>query len=180
MHKNHDIILIWEIEDLDNYIQNGIKYFIDNVNKDYADSNSRIRGEKEQAEASFRFFRRSILYELNALIEHWLLIASSDDGAFFDVNNLKRSRIDSVKFINTKYKISLKAISGFKEIELIKDIVNSLKHRGGYSIPDNSKVLVEFKSVEDSIEHILYLKESAFKFIKELISVIIILEQEKI
>lgn len=180
MHKKADIILGWEIEDLEYYIQNGFNNYIEIINKDYGDSKDRIRGEMEQAQASFRFYRRSILYELNALIENWLLIASSDDGAFFDANILKRSRSDSVKIINTKYQIPLKAISGFEEIELINEIVNSLKHRGGYSFPDNSNAFVEFKSVEDSIEHILYLKESAFKFIKELISAIIITENENI
>jgi hypothetical protein len=178
MHKKADIILGWEIEDLEYYIQNGLKYNIEILKKDYADTKDRIRGEKEQATASFRIYKRSILYELNALIEHWLLFASSDDGTFFDDNNLKRSRSDSIKIISIKYQIPLNTISCFEEIELIKTMVNSLKHRGGYSFTDYSEAGNKFNSVNDSIEHILYLKESAFKFIKELISAIIIIEHE--
>ena len=178
MHKNADIILGWEIEDLDNYIQNGLKYYIEILKKDYVDSTDRIRGEIHHASASFRYFRRSILYELNALIEHWLLFASSDDGTFFDDNNLKRSRSNSIEKISIKYQIPLDTISCFEEIKLIKEMVNSLKHRGGHSFTDYSETLIKFNSVDDSIEHILYLKESAFKFIKELISAIIILEHE--
>jgi hypothetical protein len=80
--------------------------------------------------------------------------------------------------ISIKYQIPLNTISCFEEIELIKTMVNSLKHRGGYSFTDYSEAGNKFNSVNDSIEHILYLKESAFKFIKELISAIIIIEHE--
>ena len=178
MHNKSDILLNWEIETIEYYFQNGITYYSTLLQKKFKENAEQIIGEKEYAAGSFQYFRRSVLYELNALIEQWILTASTNDGDFFDNKNLKRSRANSVKILKQRYNIELEKISGFTEVELIRTIVNSLKHRGGFDFTDYSKGLPEFKTVNDDIQHLSVLMKAAIKFIKELIAVIIIIEEE--
>ena len=177
MHKKSDILLDWEINTIDYYFQTGLSYYSDLLQERFPENEESIIGEKEYAIGSFQYFRRSILYELNALIEHWLLYASTNEGDFFDNSNLKRSRASSDKIIKQKYNIELEKISGFKEVELIRETVNSLKHRGGFDFTDYSKGIPEFKTVNDDIERLKVLKDAAIRFIKELVAVIIIIEE---
>ena len=178
MHPKADILLNWELKTIYYYFQNGLNYYTELLQKEFTENPSQIIRERDYAIGSFKYFRRSVLYELNALIEQWLLTASSEDGDFFENTNLKRTRRNSVNIIRQKYNIELDKISGFHETDTIRKTVNSLKHRGGFDFTDYSKGIPEFKSVEDNIEHLKVLKDSTFKFVKELIDVIIILEHE--
>lgn len=178
MHNKSDILLNWEIETIEYYFQNGLTYYSTLLQKKFKENAEQIIGEKEYASGSFQYFRRSVLYELNALIEQWILTASTNYGDFFDNKNLKRSRANSVKILKQKYNIELEKISGFTEVELIRTTVNSLKHRGGFDFTDYSKGLPEFKTVNDDIQHLTVLMKAAIKFIKELIAVVIIIEEE--
>ncbi len=178
MHHKADILLKWEIDTIEYYFQNGLKYYTELLQSEFSENPKQIIGEKDYAIGSFKYFRRSVIYELNALIEQWLLTASSEDGDFFDNTNLKRTRANSVKIIQDKYAIELEKISGFHETETIRRTVNSLKHRGGFDFTDYSRGIPEFKSIKDDIDYLEGLKDSAFKFIKELIDVIIIMEHE--
>ena len=178
MHKKAEILLNWDLETIEYYFQNGLNYYLELFKKKFPDNPERIIGEKDYAIGSFKYFKRSVLYELNSLVEEWLLMASTNDGDFFDNNNLKRTRADSAKNIRLKYNIELDRITGFNEVEQIKKTVNSLKHRGGFDFTDYSKGIPEFKSVKDDIDSIKLFKDSTFRFLKELINVIIIKEHE--
>ena len=178
MHPKSDILLKWELDTIEYYFHNGLNYYTELIQGEFSEDPNHIIGVKEYAIGSFKYFRRSVLYELNALIEQWLLIASSEDGQFFHNQNLKRTRSNTVKTIKQKYVIELDKISGFHGTEMIRKTVNSIKHRGGFDFTDYSKGIPEFKSVKDDIEHLKELKDSAFKFLKELIDVIIIMEHE--
>jgi len=174
MHHKSDILLNWEIETIEYYFANGLKYYTDLMKKDFPNDEGKFIGEKDYVIGSFQYFRRSVFYELNAMIEQWLLNASSNDGEFFDNKNLRRTRAKSVQIIKEKYKIELNDISEFENVEVIRKTVNSLKHRGGFDMTDFSKGIPEFKSVKDDISHLETLKNSAIKFIRELIAVILI------
>lgn len=178
MHHKSNILLNWEIETIEYYFANGLKYYSNLIKKDFSDD-GKIIGEKEYVVGSFQYFRRSILYELNAMIEQWLLYASSIDGEFFDNKNLKRTRAKSVQIIKERYKIELSNISEFENVEMIRRTVNALKHRGGFDFTDFSKDIPEFKSVKDDIRHLETLKNSAIKFIKELIATILLIDKRE-
>ena len=178
MHHKSDILLNWEIETIEYYFANGMNHYSNLLKKDFVDD-GKIIGEKEYLAGSFQFFRRSVFYELNSMIELWLLNASTEDGEFFENKNLKRTRAKSVQIIKEKYKIELNQISEFENVEIIRKTVNSLKHRGGFDLTDFSKGIPEFKSVKDDINHLKTLKDSAIKFLKELVAVILIMEEEK-
>ena len=178
MNKKSHILLDWEIATIDYYFKNGLLHFHELLQKDFPEKEELIIGERDYAIGSFRYFRRSVLYELNALIENWLLYASSTDGDFFDNNNLRRSRGNSVKFIKQKYDIELEKINGFDKVEMVRVTVNSLKHRGGFDFTDYSKGIPEFKIVNDDIEQLETLKEGIFDFIRKLINEIITIENK--
>ncbi|WP_139058998.1 hypothetical protein [Polaribacter vadi] len=112
------------------------------------------------------------------MIEHWLLIASSPYGEFFDNKNLKRTRTNSISIIEKKYSLELKNMQGYDEVEIIKNSVNGLKHRGGFNFTDYSLGIPEFRSINDDIEHIKKLKNQSTVFIIELINTIINIEHK--
>jgi hypothetical protein len=178
MHHKSEILLNWEIDTLEYYFANGMNYYSKLLQNDFVDD-GKIMGEKEYLSGSFQFFRRSVFYELNSMIELWLLNASTKDGEFFDNKNLKRTRAKSIQIIKERYKIELNQISEFENVEIIRKTVNSLKHRGGFDLTDFSKGIPEFKSVKDDINHLKILKEAAIKFLKELVADILIIDEGK-
>lgn len=176
MHPKANILLQFEIDTIEYYFKNSLAYFDELIQKKSLDDNNEPFSEMDKIIGSFRYFRRSILYELNGLIEHWLLIASSPYGDFFDNKNIKRSRASSIKIIEEKYSIDISKIKGFDEVEILKNNVNGLKHRGGFDFTDYSLEIAEFKSINDDIEHITFLKNETSKFILKLINKIIKIE----
>ena len=73
MHPKADILLNWELETIDYYFQNGLNYYMGLLQKEFTENPSQIIGERDYSIGSYKYFRRSVLYELNALIEQWLL-----------------------------------------------------------------------------------------------------------
>jgi hypothetical protein len=95
---------------------------------------------------------RATLGELNALIE-WELGAlasglspakasKKQKGRLRFGFNLKRKEI--IERIENCYKIEIKDMAGYKEVETIRDKVNSFKHRKGFKHPiKEGKVILE-------------------------------------
>ncbi len=178
MHKKANILLQFEIDTIEFYFQNSHLYFQNLIQKKSLIDKNEPFSEMDKVIGSFQYFRRSILYELNAMIEHWLLIASSPYGEFFDNKNLKRTRTNSISIIEKKYSLELKNMQGYDEVEIIKNSVNGLKHRGGFNFTDYSLGIPEFRSINDDIEHIKKLKNQSTVFIIELINTIINIEHK--
>ncbi|AOW18407.1 hypothetical protein LPB03_13505 [Polaribacter vadi] len=178
VHKKANILLQFEIDTIEFYFQNSHLYFQNLIQKKSLIDKNEPFSEMDKVIGSFQYFRRSILYELNAMIEHWLLIASSPYGEFFDNKNLKRTRTNSISIIEKKYSLELKNMQGYDEVEIIKNSVNGLKHRGGFNFTDYSLGIPEFRSINDDIEHIKKLKNQSTVFIIELINTIINIEHK--
>ncbi|MBX2925155.1 MAG: hypothetical protein KF746_23340 [Chitinophagaceae bacterium] len=179
MHPKLDILLKWEIDTIDFYFENGLANFIKEINN--ADDTMILPdlSNKDLAIGSFRYFRQSVLYELNALVEHFLQIAAASDDALLKSNkNLKRSRNESVKIIMEKYNISIQNLTGYAEIKVLYSTVNALKHRGGFEYTDFSKIIPEFKIADCEINTLKELKAATFQFMKELVNSILLKEKK--
>jgi hypothetical protein len=168
-------LLDWETQNIDAYLKEGISHYVDKINSSNDEDKLPRLNEKELAIGSFRYFRRSVLYELNALVEHWLLTFSSDieDGTYFDNDNLKRTRSQSIKIIREKYSIDFSLIPGNQNVEKLKGIVNSLKHRGGYDFTDFSKSIPEIRFAIEDVNTLKTLLNDVIEFLKTILDKIL-------
>ncbi len=177
MHPKLDILLSWDIDALDYYFEKGIVKYISEYNDANDEMNLPKLSDKQLAFSAFQFFRQSILYELNALIEHYLQIASAGDEPILLSNSLlKRGRSESIKTIYERYNIDITNLTGYSDIKKLYSMVNALKHRGGFQPTDFSKVIPQFKHVSIDFDSLKELKESSFSFIRSLVNAILIIE----
>jgi hypothetical protein len=179
MNAKSDILLNWEIEAIEFYVEKASTFFIKEI--DNADDEIRLPSwsKKSLANAAFRYFRQSVLYELNALVEHYLQIAAADESGLLASNeNLKRSRSESIKVILEKYNINIRNLTGYDEVKQLYSIVNALKHRGGFEYTDFSKVIPETRLAKTEIRKLKELKAGVYIFVRELINSILLIENK--
>jgi hypothetical protein len=171
-----EILLNWELENINFYLLEGIKHYVNRIEQANDDLKLPKLSEKELDIGSFRYFRRSVLYELNSLVEQYLLFFSTDfseEISFFQNSNLKRSRAQSVKILSKMYGLDVSLLPGFREVEELKEIVNGLKHRGGFDFTDFSKSVPEFRVVKDDTDNLINIQQNVEQFLQMLTQKII-------
>jgi hypothetical protein len=166
------ILLNWELDNINSYLQEGLEYYSDKIEQ--ADDKQEFPklSQKGLAVGSFRYFRRSVLCELNSLVEEYLLFFSTDlaeEIAFFQNSNLKKSRGKSINIISSKYDLDLSLLPGYHDVEEMKEIVNGLKHRGGFDFTDFSKQIPIIKTVNDDADSLSRMMQSVDQFLKALV-----------
>jgi len=108
---------------------------------------------------------------LNSLVEQYLLFFSTDfteEIAFFRNSNLKRSRSQSASILLSKYGLNISNLSGFLDVNELKEIVNGLKHRGGFDFTDFSSSIPVFKTISDDTDTLKRLYQGVEQFLKAL------------
>lgn len=180
MHTKIDILLDWEINTLENYFQKNLDFYIQEISVADDTLNFPKLSNKYLAIGAFGYFRQSVLYELNALVEHYLLMGADDGSGLLSNENLKRSRAESIKTISVKYKIDISNLPGYTEVKKLYSTVNALKHRGGFDFTNFSRSIPEFKRVDDNIETLKLFKDASFKFVKELVNSILLIERKQL
>ena len=177
MHPKLDILLTWEIDTIDFYFEKGLANFIHVYNNANDEMKFPKLSDKSLAIGAFRYFRQSVLYELNAMVEHYLQIASTGDESILLSNKLlKRGRSESIKIIFEKYNIDIQNLAGYSSIKALYSIVNALKHRGGYEQTDFSGKIPRIKSVNSDIDSLREIKEASYQFVKSLVNSILLIE----
>jgi hypothetical protein len=149
----------------------GIKHYTQKIEQADDDLKLPKLSDKDLSIGSFRYFRRSVLYELNSLVEQFLLFYSTDfseEIASFQKSNLKRSRAQSAKIISEITGLDLSLLQGFHEVEELKEIVNGLKHRGGFDFTDFSKSVPVFRMVKDDIDNLMRIQQGVEQYLIQL------------
>lgn len=176
MHPKIEILLEWELDTIESYFRNGLQFHIEQI-KSADDTFSLPKlSAKDLAIGAFGYFRKSILYELNALVEHYLLMGADNGAGLLSNSNLKRSRAECIGIIKDEYNIDISCLRGYKEIKELYSTVNAIKHRGGFDFTDFSKPIPEFKMVRDDIDVLKALKGGTYTFIKELVNAILLVK----
>jgi hypothetical protein len=183
LHKKNDILLRWEKENIEYFISVTMKFYkelIDNAKFDFPELPN--LDERSKALGSFRYFKNSVLYELNALVELYLIWAAADGGISTKKVNLIRTRAEASNIIHEKYNIKISDLPGFSDIRKLYSAVNANKHRGGIDFPISRNILgstiQETKTLDFHIEEILNLKESVFTFLEALVNMILLIEYD--
>jgi hypothetical protein len=183
LHKKNDILLKWEKENIDYFISVNLEFYnqlIDNAKFDFPELPN--LNERTKALGSFRYFKNSVLYELNALVELYLIWAAADGALGSKKVNLSRTRAEASNIILEKYNIKISDLPCFSDIRKLYSAVNANKHRGGFDFPISRQILgstiQEHKTVEFHIEEMLNVKESAFTFLDALVNMILLIEYD--
>lgn len=181
LHKKNDVLLRWEKENIEYFISINLDFYTDLIN------NAKINfpelpylDERTNAIGSFRYFKNSVLYELNALVELYLVWAAAEGALAIKKANLNRTRAEASNIILEKYNIKISNIPGFDDIRRLYKIVNALKHRGGIDFPNSTSILgstiLEFNTVEFETEEILNIKNRVFIFLDAFVNMILLID----
>jgi hypothetical protein len=181
LHKKNDVLLRWEKENIEYFITVNLEFYTNLIN------NAKIGypelpylDERTNAIGSFRYFKNSILYELNALVELYLVWAAAEGALATKKTNLLSTRAKASNILLKKYNIDISNIPGFDNIRVLYKTVNALKHRGGIDFPKSINILgstvLEFKTVELDFEEILNIKNNVFSFLDALVNMILLIE----
>ncbi len=140
MHPKTDILLKWHRDSIEFYFNHGFDFYLNLIDSADETMNLPNLSNRDLAVGSFRFFKNSIFYELNAMVEEYFLYAASKTESFLETNsNLKKNRSECIRLIYEKYKIDIQNLPGNSEIMELYSIVNGLKHRGGMDFSDFSR-----------------------------------------
>jgi hypothetical protein len=71
------------------------------------------------------------------------------------------------------YGLDVSLLPGFREVEELKEIVNGLKHRGGFDFTDFSKSVPEFRVVKDDTDNLIRIQQNVGQFLQMLTQKII-------
>lgn len=178
MHPKMDMVWKWELDTIEYYFEKGLSFFINEI--EAADDTMMLPGlsQKSLAIGSFDFFRQSVFYELNALVEHYFQIAAAGNESLLSSNkHLKRGRSEAVKTIMQQYNIQVRDIIGFAEVKQLYSTVNALKHRGGFECIDFSCIVPELRRADTEIETLKQLKDATFQFVTTLVNTILLIER---
>jgi hypothetical protein len=97
--------------------------------------------------------REAIIYHLNALVDWFLLalatrILPPEWGVTPQAQS--RSRGQLIKAIESHYPVDVKQLSGWDDVDQLREETNALKHRGGSHLPEPSPIGVPMSRHADT------------------------------
>jgi hypothetical protein len=119
---------------------------------------------------------RATLGELNALVE-WELQNIASSLSPTKINKKQKGRLrfgfdlkmkEIIECIQNFYKIEIKDIASYKEVKIIRDKVNSFKHRRGYKHPEKDACKVIEERFELSREEAFQSIDSVRTFLRDI------------
>lgn len=145
-----DLMVHWEIEPIERLLEEVPAFLAQRAEAARRAGNfgflpdGRLSDEEVYLAAS-SLTRAAIIYHLNAFVDWFLLalatrILPTEWGVTPPA--LSRSRGQLIKAIESHYEIDVKKISGWDDVDQLREEANALKHRGGSHLPEPSQMRV--------------------------------------
>lgn len=143
MSTRLDRFIGWEIQPIERFLEEVPSFFekraveLARTEVDWLTPDGRL-SESQVCVGARSLALAAAAYHLNALVD-WVLLALTtrtlppEVGLTADA--LSRSRAQLIKSIENEYKIDVRTLPGWDQVESLREDTNALKHRGGSSLP---------------------------------------------
>lgn len=169
MTRRLEIFVEWELQASRRFLREAIHHFDTRLSEVQNDSSASegLLTEREELQGARRLVLESVVYQLNAIIDFFLLACAPGSPFVGEVptaaeltKRLTRSRTDLIKEVERRHSLKVSDLAGWHEIEWLRESANALKHRGGslgfvetpIGIPMNSGVQLDVERLASCID----------------------------
>ena len=152
-----DIFLAWELDPIERFLDEAPAFFEKRADESGAPAAEWMSAEGTLTDAQIYLAARSlslaaVIYHLNAVVDYALLALATrllSPERKLTAQALSRSRTQLTRSIEQEYRVHVRFMPGWHQVEQLREDANALKHRGGSTLPEETPMGIPlFRQVE--------------------------------